>query len=126
MKADAAARFAKGERQPQAPAPAAPIMHRTYPCGCSASGPGAIPNYCPTHGSPTVVGADAPAPAAPDERPAVETTSPTIPGDKSLEARCTRACCAEDVAVRLPDKGCAAANVAASVARAAVPPRSPP
>lgn len=25
---------------------------RQYPCGCKAAGPGDVPNYCSTHGSP--------------------------------------------------------------------------
>lgn len=25
---------------------------REYPCGCSASGPGDVPNYCPEHPTP--------------------------------------------------------------------------
>ncbi len=24
----------------------------SYPCGCSATGPGPLPNYCPEHGTP--------------------------------------------------------------------------
>jgi len=26
------------------------VTHRSYPCGCAASGVGDVPEYCPTHG----------------------------------------------------------------------------
>ena len=28
--------------------------HRQYPCGCSATGPGDVPAYCPEHGKPSL------------------------------------------------------------------------
>jgi len=26
--------------------------HKVYPCGCKATGPGTLPDYCPDHGTP--------------------------------------------------------------------------
>ena len=38
--------------QPHIGAEIAGFDHKVYPCGCKATGPGTLPDYCPEHGTP--------------------------------------------------------------------------